>query len=337
MMQHRRGRRILPLLLILAIPAALPALTLKIGTVAPADSPWAGVLHKLAGQIETLSGGDIVMRVYAGGIAGDEPDIIRKMRIGQLQGAALTQLALGDIVPEILALNVPYMIHTDGEFQYLLHKMRPSFEEQFRRQGYVLLTWFGAGWVHFFARGPLTTPDDLRAMRLGVPTGSDQILQEWKALGFDTVSLPISDIMTGLQTGSVDAFYAPPSAAAIFQWFLSAAHMSPLKVTPVIVGLLIEERTWRQIPEGVRSEIWQAVKGDERGIIKQTENLDPEAIRAMQRAGLTVDPTPPDAVKAWERVGVEGANALIGKLFPRSVYDEVLHDLEEYRASHPGE
>jgi len=321
----------------IACAAPLCALTLKIGTVAPAGSPWDGVLHRLSGQIERISNGEITTRIYAGGIAGDEPDIIRKMRIGQLQGAALTQLALGQIVPEILALNVPFMIRSDGEFQYVMDKMRPYFAERFRREGYELLTWFGAGWVHFFARGPLTTPDDLRAMRLGVPSGSDEILTEWKALGFNTVSLPISDILTGLQTGSVDAFYAPPSAAAIFQWFLSAAHMSPLKVTPVIVGLLIEERVWNQIPKEMRSQISAAVAEDERGVIQETQKLDPAAIRAMQRSGLTVDPTPPAAVKEWEALGVQGADALIGKLFPRSIYDRVLSYLKEYRANHPGE
>ncbi len=317
--------------------SSLSALTLKIGTVAPAGSPWDAVLHQLAGQMERLSQGGIRVRVYAGGIAGNEPDLIRKMRIGQLQGAALTQLALGQIVPEILALNVPFMIRNDGEFRFVMEKMRPYFTERFRRQGYELLTWFGAGWVHFFARAPLTTPDDLRAMRLGVPSGNEEILSEWKSLGFNTVSLPISDILTGLETGSVDAFYAPPSAAAIFQWFLSAAHMSPLKVTPLIVGLLIEERVWRRIPEDQRSQILEAVASDEQGVIKETEGLDPAAIRAMQRAGLTVDPTPPAAVREWEALGVRGAKALIGKLFPRSVYEKVEGYLAEYRASHPGE
>ena len=336
-MRKAGGRLVAIAAVALACAAPLSALTLKIGTVAPAGSPWDGVLHRLSGQIDKISNGEITTRIYAGGIAGDEPDMIRKMRIGQLQGAALTQLALGQIVPEILALNVPYMIRSDGEFQYVMDKMRPYFVERFRRAGYELLTWFGAGWVHFFARKPLTTPDDLRAMRLGVPSGSDEILGEWKALGFNTVSLPISDILTGLETGSVDAFYSPPSVAAIFQWFLSAAHMSPLKVTPVIVGLLVEERVWKQIPEEMRSRVIAAVGEDERRVIEETERLDPAAIRAMQRSGLTVDPTPPSAVKEWEALGVEGADALIGKLFPKAVYDTVQSYLSEYRASHPRE
>jgi TRAP-type transport system periplasmic protein len=314
---------------------SLSGLTIKIGTVAPAGSPWDDVLRHIASQWATLSGGRVTLRIYAGGSAGGESDMIRKMRFGQLQGAALTQLALGELDPDILALDVPFLITSQGEFDYVLAKSRPYFEQQFQKAGYKMLTWAGAGWVHFFATKPINTPAELRRLRMGVPEGDEELLAVWKNLGFNVVSLPIPDIMAGLQSGLVDAFYSPPSAAAVFQWFSSAGHMSALKVVPVIVGLVIDEKTWNKIPAELQQPLAAAVLSDEQDLARIGDELDTQAIDAMVSEGLTIDPVSPAAASEWQALGKEGARQVIGSLIPRSIYDKIVGYLGEYQSAHP--
>lgn len=331
---HRRGISTVVIFLVLSVPA-LSALTIKLGTVAPADSPWDTVLRHIASQWASISNGSVTLQIYAGGTAGGESDMIRLMRLGQLQAAALTQLGLGEIVPDALALNVPFLLSSQKEFEYVLKESEPYFNTQFEKAGFKMLTWAGAGWVHFFATKPISSPEQLKRLRLGVPEGDQKLLEVWKDLGFNAVQLPIPDIMAGLQSGLVDAFYSPPSAAAVFQWFLSAAHMSSVKVTPAIVGLVVDERTWHRIPAALRGPLEKAVQSDQADLERIGTELDAQATTAMVQNGLTVDPVTPAQMKEWEALGREGVNQVIGSLITRSAYTKILGYVAAYRSSHP--
>lgn len=321
------------LLMFLAGWFSLSALTIKIGTVAPAGSPWAEILHRLAGEWEQISGGSVAVQIYPGGIAGGESDMIRKMRIGQLQGAALTELGLGRIVPDILALDVPFLMSSNEEFNYVLHKSRESFNRQFDNAGYKLLTWSSAGWVRFFTTKPITGPEDLKSFRLGVPAGDVQLLNTWRNLGFDAIPLPIPDIMTGLQSGMIDAFYAPPSAAVVFEWFRGALYMSAFRVAPVVVGLVINNRSWDEIPQDLRPRFLDTMTGIEATLNRTSESMDNQAISTMKGHGLIVDPFSPTIKRKWKMLGTTGADMVVGKLFSKGSLDRVEQYIQEYQST----
>lgn len=311
---------------------SIHALPIKIGTVAPAGSPWVDILHSMSGQWENLSGGGVHVVIYPGGIAGGESDMIRKMRIGQLQGAALTQLALGRIVPDILALNIPFLITSDAQFNYLIGKTRGYFAQRFDTAGYKLLAWASAGWVHFFSTKPISSPSDLKKLRLGVPAGDEELLSAWRSLGFNAISLPIPDILTGLQSGMIDAFYSPPSAAVVFQWFKGALHMSSFRVTPVIVGLVIDNRAWDRIPAELRPELLQTMQGVESSLTIASANMDAQAIAAMTSHGLIIDPESPEDEAQWHDLATAGAKLVVGKLVSKeslSLVEGYLKDFEK--------
>lgn len=322
---------LLPFLLLLGV-LSLSAFTVKIGTVAPTGSPWDDILHSLSGRWEQISHGALKVVIYPGGIAGGESDMIRKMRIGQLQGAALTQLALGRIVPDILALNTPFLITTNGEFNYVLGKTRDYFDKRFDEAGYKLLAWSSAGWVHFFSTHPIGSPDELRKLRLGVPAGNEELLNAWRNLGFNAISLPIPDIMTGLQSGMIDTFYSPPSAAVVFQWFEGALHMSSFRITPVIIGLVIDDRAWDKIPKELRPELLGTMQGVEAALNKASMNMGVEAVAAMKSHGLIVDPTTPSIQRQWHALAAIGAKLVVGKLFSQKSLTLVEDYLKQYHA-----
>ncbi len=324
---------LLPALFLLAALCAAPAeaLTLKIATLAPAGSPWVESLRRMSAEWDRLSGGAVRLKIYAGGIAGEEPDMIRKLRIGQLQGAALSQLGLGLLEP-----GVPFLIQEEGELDYVLERIRPYFESRLAEQGYRLLNLSKAGWVRFFGREPLIYPEDLRRLKLGVPAGDAEFVNTWRRVGFNAISLPFADLLAGLQAGMIDAFYAPPLVAATFQWFGPARHMSELPIAPVVGAVVITSASIERIPARLRESLLETFQRLEIELNREMGSLEKRALSAMEVKGLMVHSVPPQAVEQWESVGRQGVQVVLGKSLPEEPYRLVVDLLAEYRRRNPG-
>ena len=166
-------RRILAATVVaLCCSSGATALTIKLGSVAPANSPWDLALRGLAADWARISDGEIEVKIFPGGIAGNETDMIRKIRIGQLQAAAMTAIAFNEIYPGLLAIAQPMLVRTDDEMRYVLDELAPFFTEQLEARGFVPLMWAPIGWVKFFAPQPALTADDLRRYKLWVGSAS---------------------------------------------------------------------------------------------------------------------------------------------------------------------
>jgi TRAP-type C4-dicarboxylate transport system substrate-binding protein len=330
-----RRSRVVPLLLVLGAAllsaAPLPALTLKFATLAPVGSPWVESLRRLAGDLERETGGAVTFKIYPGGVAGEEADLVRKMRIGQLQGAALTQLGLALLEPGLLALSTPFLIEGDEELDYVMAGVRSEYGRQLESRGYHLLAFTKAGWVHFFGRREVATPDDLRGQRLGLPDGDAVFVETWRRMGFNAFSLPFGDLLVGLQSGMVDAYYAPPAVAASFQWFNLTPHMSQMRIAPVIGGVVLSETALRQIPERFRARFRARFRELESELNEEMMALEQDALAAMLSRGVVIDPVRPEVVAEWKRLGNRGAEVVIGRVFSRSDYELVAAEVEEHR------
>ncbi len=315
--------------LIITLP--LTALTIKIGSVAPADSPWDNALKSLAAEWTTISDGEIVLKAYMGGIAGDETDLIRKIRLGQLQAAAITELGLNRITKEVLALNIPFLIRDEDEYDFVLEKILPLFNSLAEKAGFTVLSWIKAGWVHFFSKKPVIFPEDLKKQALAVPDGDPEILHAWQELGFKTVPLSLTDYMLGLQSGMVDAFYAPPMVAAAFQWFGFANHMCSLRITPVLAAIIIDRDVWRRISDDLKPALIEAIRKAEQRLFQDTEELNEEAIAVMREYGLVINRVTEEAEAAWRDMTDTGFRLVVGKSFSKETYNIITGFIREYR------
>jgi TRAP-type C4-dicarboxylate transport system substrate-binding protein len=159
------------------------AQTIKLGSLAPSGSPWDKALRKIAAEWAAVSNGTIDLKIYPGGIAGGEDDMIRKMRIGQLNAAGLTGVGMCRVFSGILAVQMPLLVRTDEELFYVLEKMRPTFEKELESKGFTVLIWSKVGWVHFFSKNPVVNPDDLRAHKLFNYAGDPDGTMAWKKAG----------------------------------------------------------------------------------------------------------------------------------------------------------
>ena len=283
-----------------AAGGAVSAQTIKLGTRAPKGSPWFESLQDMAADWGAASNGRIKVRIYPGGSIGDEQDMVRKMQIGQLQGAVLTSVGLSIIVPEILALQMPMIFKTDGELDYVRDHLSAEFEALFEARGYKILNWGDIGWVRLFSREPVVVMDDLRGQKLFTWAGDPELAEGYKMQGLKVVPLPVPEIFSGLQSGLIDALYAAPVAALSYQWFGLANHMTELKVLKLIGATVVTQKTWNKIDPAVRDAVMATAVEAGDSARERIRNFEDEAISVMQEHGLTIHTMTDEQADAWE-------------------------------------
>ena len=327
-------RRVIVLLSALCLAAADPAaaVVIKLGTVAPEGSPWHDALRDIAAAWQKLSGGQVTLRIYPGGVAGDETDMLRKMRIGQLNAVALTSGGLGEIIPEIKALTFPLLVRDDRELAAVFEKLGPRFSAALDAKGYKVLTWSSAGWVYFFSRRPVTAPDDLRSQKLFFWGSDPEYVELLKQAGFQPMPLAVTDLLPSLQTGLVDAFAAPPVAALSFQWFALTPYMADLKWQPMPGATVVSAKVWGEIPAGLRPQLEQAAAAAGAKLQARIDALNDQAVEAMRQRGLSVTRITPETEARWQAIVREkGIPVFVGTRFSREIFDAVQETLGVYR------
>ena len=314
----------------LAAPAA--AQQIKVGTVAPEGSPWHDMLLDLNARWKQVSGGKITLRIYPSGTQGDEPDMIRKIRIGQLHASALTSVGMETIATEMNALSIPFLFESWEEVDYVRDRLGPRLKKSLEDKGFIVLTWGDAGWVHFFSVTPAPRPSDLQKLVL-FTWGTDPRTEEmYKDAGFRVMPLAATEILQSLQTGKIQAFPAPPIAALASQWFGAAKNMTPVKFAPVIGGAIISKAAWERIDPALRPLLLK--EAEEVGLLykPRIRKLEGDAIAAMQKYGLKVAPLTPEIEREWKQTAEKVYPKLRGGYLRAQDFDEVTALVKEYRS-----
>ncbi len=324
-------------LVLMFCAALLPAqVVLKLGSLAPTDSPWDKALQKMALEWQALSNGRVAVKLYGGGIAGDEPDMIRKLRINQIQMAAMTGSGLGKIHPDFLVYQLPFMAKTDAELEYLFAKLRPRLEKLIEEKGFTFLAFTHSGWLRFFAKTKVVSPEDVAKLNFFVMEGSPEVDQAWKEMGFHIVPLPANDAFAALQSGMVEVFTASPLTAAAVQWFALAPHMADFNWSPLTGGLVISSQAWRRIPAELRPELQRAAEAALNGLTAEVEKVEAQAMEIMKKNGLVVHHVSEAQLEQWHKLVERALKILIDNPISRDIYEEASGYLEEYRRAHGG-
>lgn len=321
------------LLLCLAVwSASAQTVLVKLGTVAPDGSPWHQILQQMGQQWQKSSGGKVTLRIYPGGVLGDEPDMISKMRIGQLQAVALSGSGLSRLEPAVACLQIPMMIESYEELDYVRDRVAPRLEKLLEEKGYVVLNWGDAGWVHFFSKTPARRLDDIRKMKLFTMAGDADALELYQQAGFRPVPLATTDMMPALQTGLIEAFDVPPLLAMLNQWFGLARHMIDLKWAPLVGGTIVSKKTWERIPETLRPAMLEAARSAGLRLRSEIRKMGDDAVVEMKKRGLNVITLDAATLAEWRREVEEAYPKLRGRLVPAELFDEVRRLRDEFRA-----
>lgn len=328
-------KKLLAMTLLFCFLAASPlsALTVKLGSLFPEGSSWDMTLKKMAAEWSEITGGRVKIKIYPGGIAGDEADMVRKMRIGQLDCAVLTGIGMTEIVPDSMVVSLPFFIRNNEEFDFVIDEVMPEFNDDFNDKGFEVLVWSNSGFVSIFSNSPVLTPDDLRRTKLATTPDSTELTEAFKALDFKVIPLPMNDTLMGLQSGMIDSFYSIPMAAAAYQWFALANYYNPVPLAPVIGGVVMSERTWRKIPSRYHEELKESMARVEQDFYNETVRLNNEAMKVMLQHDLKVlEPSEADA-KAWQDLFKDGYWMIVGdgKGVSEETFNMVHSRLEEFR------
>lgn len=307
---------------------------IKLATFAPVNSSYHDILLDLAKEWHDISKGEVELRIYPGGVAGDEGDMLRKMRVGQLQAATITSGGLPDIDPVFRAFQVPMMFDTLAEFEAVLHEMRPTMDRLLEKHGFRSLGWTTVGWLNFFSRQPVKVPDDLRPQRIFVWSGADRFVETWRNGGFRPVQIPATDLHAALPSGLIDAVTAPPLAVLANQWFPHVPYMCTLRWVPMLAALVITDKAWRTLPAGHRPELAAAVDRAVARLSQVVQDYSEEAVAVMQKHGLTVVEVTLEEQELWRQEVLKIFYPLIGSYIDAGTVGTVQAKIDAYRARH---
>jgi TRAP-type C4-dicarboxylate transport system substrate-binding protein len=313
-------------LLIAALLAALaPAaraqnVTIKLGTLAPQGSTWHELLKEMAQRWDQASGGQVKLRIYAGGAQGSEGDMVRKMGIGQLQAASITNVGMHDVIPEPQALSVPFLFEDQPQMECAFTKIRPRIEAALEKRGLIAIQWSRIGDIHLFCSAPFRTPADMKDAKIWAWEGDPKSVEAFRAAGLKPVVLSSNDIVPSLQTGMIDCIPNVPLYVLTARLYERANQMMDLPWSWMMGATVVRKEAWEKIPAATREKLAAIAKELGLKVDAEVKRLNADAVTAMQKQGLQVVKGDP---AAW-RVAMEKTWPVVrGGVVPAEFFDEV--------------
>lgn len=338
----RRMRILVILAVCLAGLAVSPSafaqrVVVKLGTLAPEGSPWHDILLQMKEDWSRLSDGKVVVRIYPSGVLGGETGMIRKMRIGQIQAVAISGPALQRLEPGVACLQIPLMVESYEEFDYIRDRIAPRLESMLVKRNFRVLSWGDAGWVHFFTKKPAKSLQEIRSMKLLTAAGDPVVEKLYRDFGFRVVPLPYTEVLTALQTGLIEAVQGPPLYALLEQWFGLASNMIDVKWTPLVAATVIREDTWNRINPVWREGMLEAAHAAGARMRTEIRKLGDDAVPEMRKRGLNVIEVDEATFAGWKEEAEKAYPKLRGEYAPADLFDEVKRLRDEFRRQNAGE
>jgi TRAP-type transport system periplasmic protein len=305
--------------------------TIKLATVVPENSIWDKNLKQMAADWSQATSGRVVLTVFGGGSQGDEPTVLRKMRVDALQAASLTVVGLGTIDSAFNVFDVPFFFESYDELNEVTDKLTPEISKRVESKGFVLLNWGHGGWTQVFTKKPVRTVDDLKKIKLYTSAGNDRMVQWFKANGFEPRAMAMTDIMTGLTTGMVEGVPTTPLAALLFQWYRQTPNMLDIGLAPVIGATVISRKAWNAVPEADRPKLRAAALAVQRRLQDDVPKQDAAATAEMVKRGLIVtEASGPE----WRKEMDGLAKTMRGEMVPPDIFDLAVKARDAYRKQH---
>ncbi len=324
---------LLTCVLFLQLPSrSIAQVVIKLGTVAPEGSAWHDALLKIRQQWRDISHGEVELRIYAGGVLGGETEMVRKVQRHGLDAIAISGSGLPFIDSSVDCLNIPMLFASYEELDYIRNGITAELEQRLAHKHFKVLSWAEGGWIYFFTKVPVRTPDDLRKLRLWTAAGYPEAEKLSKALGFQVVPLPETDMLTGLQTGLIEAIDVPPLFALLERSYQLAKYMTNLKFAPLNAATVISVPAWERIPASYRSHLLEAVRQVGKTLREEIRQAGDEAIQEMHKRGLQIVDLDEPTLAQW-RVEAQKAYPQFGcSVQHPDVFDKVLRLHREYRS-----
>ena len=315
--------------------AAQPNHLLKIATLAPEGSSWAKVLRTIDADVRRETDGKVGLKIYPGGVQGDEKVVLRKMRIGQLHGGNFGGQGISQTFPDVLALEMPFLFNDYAEVDYVLEKMDAFYRQGYEERGYVFLGWADIGFVHILSQQPVATVKDMRAQKVWQLPDEPLTSVLFRLAGVTSIPLNIPDVLLGLQTNLIDVVYASPSATIVLQWFTRAKYVTQLPINYTLGALLIDKRAFDKIPPDDRERIHRIAQQHMVALGQRNRRENDEAMTVLQANGLSLVEVSPKDVETFKGLVASAEAKLVGQAFSREAYEQIARHLQNFRRTSP--
>ena len=301
---------------------------IKLATVVPDGSVWDKALKKMGDEWTQATEGRVSLTVFSGSSQGDEPTVLRKIRLNALQGGSLTVVGLATIDWSFNVFSIPFFFESYDELNAVIEKLTPLLKERTAAKGFVLVHWGHGGWLQVFSKKPVQTLADLKELKLYTSGGDDKMTQLYKSRGFQPRAMGMPDILMGLTTGMLDALPTPPLAAMAFQWYKQTPFMLDIGLAPLVGATVIGKKTWDGLSAADRAKMSEIAMGVEKQLQVDVPRQDALAVTLMGSQGLKVTKaTGPE----WRQEADVLAKAMRGQMVPPDVFDLAVKERDAFR------
>lgn len=313
---------------------AASAATYKIATISPDGLSWMKKLRAGVKQIESATDGRVKLKIYPGGVQGDDQTVLRKMRIGQLHGGALAAGSLTRFFPDLQIYNLPLQFQSYEEVDYIRKEMDQMISDGLAEAGIVTFAFSETGFAYLLTQQPVRTVADLKGLKAWIPDNDPIAAELIKSFNVSPIPLGITDVLAGLQTGLIDAVMAPPAVALALQWHNHVSYMTDLPLVYIYSMLAMDSKAYQRISDDDKLVVRKVVDSMFREMESENRVDNEKAYQALKSIGIK--PIEPDNIDEWRAVADASIEKLIGsgKITPEAVR-LYLANLQKYRDGSP--
>jgi len=311
-------------------------LVIKIATLVPEGSDFMKTFNKMNLEIKEKTAGEVEFKVYTGGVMGNDADVLRKMRVGQIQGGAFTAGGASAVYPDLRALSVPLVFRNYDEVDHVLGIVLPKFAGELEKKGYIALGWTEAGFAYIMSQEPIGSVADLKGKKVWIPQGDPVGQKVFEKAGVPPIPLPLPDVITSLQTRQLDTVCTSPVGAVILQWFTKIKHITQEPLLYVYGVLMIDKKTYDKISPEHQAILKEVFPRYFRELNLQSRKGNDSALETMKSKGIQLVPVTPENHAGLVKLTDEAKAELYQEgIFTKETVDLIQKSVEEFRQSHP--
>jgi TRAP-type C4-dicarboxylate transport system substrate-binding protein len=327
----------LMILLLLATPAYMFAqrkLTIKLASLAPENTDWGAALNRMATDWARISNNEVELVVYHNGIQGNEDTILQKLKGNAIQAGVFTSIGMSLICPEVITMSAPFFIRNDAELDLVLAEVKPELEKRINDQGFFMLTWAKSGWLKIFSKTPVSTPAELKRMRVGSSSDTPKLTQAFRSMGYQMTEIGLNDFLIAVNAGRVDAICQSPIYTASTQVFTTLKYMASINIAPFMGGLVLNRQAYRELSRrSYWNQLLEVALRTGRDIDASINRLESTAVNTMFRYGLLDEQLSPEQERVWYAEFEASMPALLRNgTFDQTLYNRISDILRRYRS-----
>lgn len=320
-------------ILLLLILTNHESYTVKMCAIAPEGTKWAEYGYKFKDAVEKRSGGRLKVKWYLGGVMGDEPAEVRKIKLGQLQGCGFTLVGLGKIASEVKVLEYPFIFESYEEKDYIIKELMPDFKKIFEDKGFVLVGWLEVGFVKFFSTVKVKDLDELIKLKMWVWQGDEFAVEALNRFGMRSlIPLDITDVLSSLSTGLIEGVYGTCYSTLALQWHTKVKFMSDFDFAYTPAGIVYSKEWFYKLPSelmGIIVEEWEKILPEMTLALREDEL---NACKVLKEGGIESIHFSESELDRMKKMGERAAEKFIGEMFPASLIEKVKAKKREFES-----